>query len=81
MLQNLQIYMYFFAKSSWLILARRADKLWYFGSSRTEQSHFTLKLLKPKLMNESGRDTEKPARAEPKLAGSWLDPPLATTLG
>ena len=45
-------------------------------SARAEPSHFTLELLEPKLMNEPGRATEKPARAEPKRAGSWLDPPL-----
>ena len=31
-------------------------------SARAEPSHFTLELLEPKLMNEPGRATEKPAR-------------------
>ena len=50
-------------------------------SARAEPSHFTLELLEPKLMNEPGRATEKPARAEPKRAGSWLDPPLLLIMG
>ena len=44
--------------------------------AQAEPSHFTLELLEPKLTNEPGRATEKPARAEPKRAEPWLDPPL-----
>ena len=50
------------------------------GSSRNITAR---QLGEPKSTNEPGRTTENhgnPARAEPKRAGSWLDPPLKRQL-